>query len=106
MRIKQADIMSVCFAVRQNILQKGDEHLLNKAHHLSFRPCLLKSSILRMNLNNGGPSRTAISINSSKNSPHPIAMTGRQASTLNKSANKPLNKFLSMDYFNIGILIP
>jgi hypothetical protein len=37
---------------------------------------------------------------------HPIAITGSHASALSSSADKLTHKFLFMDYFNIGILIP
>jgi len=47
-----------------------------------------------MNLYSGGPSKKAITTNSNKNSSHPIAITGRQASIPNKSASKPIKKFL------------
>ena len=59
-----------------------------------------------MNLYSGGPSKVAITRNRNKNSSHPTAITGRQASVLIRSANNPLKKFLFMNYFNIGILIP
>jgi hypothetical protein len=78
-------------------------------HLFFFWSCLRKFSILRMNLYSGGPSRMAITTNRNKNSSHPIAITGSQASVLNKSTDKPINPrryFSFMDYFNIGILIP
>src|SRR5215212_3968312 len=69
--------------------------------YLSFRPCFRNSSSLRRNLYSGGPNRKPISTNSNKNSSHPIAITGRQASVASRSASKPLSRFLLIGYSSL-----
>ena len=75
-------------------------------NYLAFFSCLRNSSTLRMNLYNGGPNNIPTKIITKSISFHPIAMTGSQASVLNKSASQPSRNLLFIDYFSIGILMP